>query len=97
MSYGSMKANEVSIVVCANCGHDHPLTQCQTEVAEPFHMGRINIPQICGCDQWQPILKPFAAVTSTPHANGDEHWGWKVVAWAALIALFVWITYGGGQ
>lgn len=84
-----MRANEVSIVVCRNCGHDHPLGLCTAEVLIANVM--------CGCTQWQPVLKPFAITKPTLPKHEREHWLWKVVAWAALIALFVWITYGGGQ
>lgn len=89
-----MRANEVSIVVCANCGHDHPLATCLYQSTLSRGLGGWAEEGVCGCTKWQPILKPFAAITSTRPKG--EHWGWKVLAWAALIGLFAYALVSKG-
>lgn len=94
-----MRANEVSIVVCANCGHSHPLSTCDsyTLTAHGVRTGILlseESVEVCGCEQWHPILKPFSGLT--PHQHEHEHWGWKVLAWAALIGLFAYALVSKG-
>lgn len=80
-----IKATGVSIVVCGDCGHDHPLGTCE---------GTIYAPQgdpvdICGCTHYHPVLIPFVNTKPSPKPITTS-WEWTAFAWFLLLALIIY-------
>lgn len=71
------------IVVCQNCGHDHPQGYCQAQTGDV----------LCLCDDYQPWLIPFEAARHT--RSQDEGWGWTLALVVAAVGLVLLMWLGG--